>query len=199
MVSNEPVTAVVLAGGRGRRMGGREKGLLPLAGRPLVAHTVAALAPQVERVVINANRDLEAYRQLGLPVVPDAVPDQPGPLAGVLTALREAGDGLVLTAPCDVPRLPADLVARMRAALEAAGTEVCTVHDGTRLHQVVLLLRPGAAAGLRAFLAEGGQRVEAWLRSQPFAEADFSDCPGCFANVNTPEELQRMEAEIERA
>ncbi|HKJ75633.1 MAG TPA: molybdenum cofactor guanylyltransferase MobA [Gammaproteobacteria bacterium] len=199
MASRETVTAVVLAGGRGRRMGGREKGLLPLAGRPLIAHTVAALAPQVDRVVINANRELDAYGRLGLPVVPDAVPDQPGPLAGVLTALQEAGDGLVLTAPCDVPRLPGDLLTRMRAALDAAGTEVCTVHDGARLHQVILLLRPGAAEGLQAFLAEGGHRVEAWLRSQPFAEADFSDCPEAFANINTPEELERMEAEIERA
>lgn len=199
MASTEPVTAVVLAGGRSRRMGGREKGLQPLAGRPLIAHAVAALAPQVDRVVINANRELERYRRLGLPVIPDAVPDQPGPLAGVLTALQEAGDGLALTAPCDVPRLPADLVVRMRTALEAAGTDVCTVHDGTRLHQVILLLRPGAAAGLRAFLAEGGHRVEAWLRGRPFAQADFSDCPEAFANVNTPEELERMEATIARA
>lgn len=196
MPATETITSVILAGGRGRRMGGRDKGLLPLAGQPLVAHTVAAVRPQVDRVLVNANRELEGYRALGLPVVPDTLPDQPGPLAGVLTALEQAEEGLVLTVPCDVPRLPPDLVARMRAALDEAGTDLCTVHDGTRLHQVILLLRPAAAAGLRAFLAEGGQRVESWLRGRPFAEADFSDCPEAFANVNTPEDLERMEAAL---
>lgn len=192
----EPVTAVILAGGRSRRMGGEDKGLLPLAGRPLAARVIAAVAPQVDRVLVNANGRLDEYAALGQPVVQDGLPDHPGPLAGILAALEAVEGGLLLVVPCDTPRLPADLVARMQAALTASDAEVCTVHDGERLHQVVLLLRPTVAPDLRAYLEDGGHRVETWLRARAFAVADFSDRPGAFANVNTPEELRRMEAEL---
>lgn len=189
------ICAVILAGGRGRRMGDRDKALLPLAGWPLIAHVVAALRPQVGAIFINSNRMPADYAALGLPVIADAIPGQPGPLAGVLTALQACPAGYVLVVPCDMPRLPPDLVGRMREALERDDADVCSIDDGTRLHAVVILLRHRVRPALERYLNSGQRRVQEWLRSVRHTAVDYSAAPDAFVNVNTPEQLQALAAD----
>jgi molybdopterin-guanine dinucleotide biosynthesis protein A len=177
-------------------MGGDDKGLMRLAGRPLVAHVIDALAPQVGRILINTNRHEAQYAALGYPVIGDTIPGHPGPLAGLLSAMEHVGQGLVLAVPCDTPLLPPDLVPRLRAALEPPA-RLSTVHDGERLQPAILLAPAALAPTLRAALERNENKVEGWVRSQPFASVDFSDCPQAFANINTPEQLTALERRLE--
>lgn len=194
------VTGILLAGGRARRMGGVDKGLIDLAGRPLAAHALARLAPQVDAMLINANRHADDYAALGAHVVPDTIDDFPGPLAGLLAGMEATTTELVVTAPCDSPFLPHDLVARLRAALEAADAELAVAHDGERQQPVFLLARTSLADDLRAWLAEGGRKIDAWFADHRVADADFSDLAsgvtGAFRNINTPEERDEVAAHI---
>ncbi len=189
------ICAVILAGGRGRRMGGGDKALLPLDGWPLIAHVVAALRPQVGTMLINSNSRPADYAALGLPVIADCIPDQPGPLAGVLTALQACPAGYILVVPCDMPRLPPDLVRRMRDALEQDDADVCSVYDGTRLHAVVMLLRHRVRPSLERYLNSGHRRVQEWLRSVSLTTVDYSAAPDAFVNVNTQEQLRALAAD----
>ena len=145
-----PITGVVLAGGRGRRMGGVDKGLMPLAGRPAVAHVLDRLAPQVDRLLINANRNRAAYAAYGHPVIADRTGDFAGPLAGMAAALAVAETELVLTVPCDTPWLPADLAARLHAARARDAAAIATVADGATTHPVFALLPRGLGPSLEA-------------------------------------------------
>ena len=183
------VSAVILAGGRASRMQGEDKGLLELDGTPLVEYVIRALRPQVGEILINANRNRELYRGFGLPVISDSVPDFAGPLAGMLAALQQLPADYLLCVPCDSPWLPADLGERLLSGLLAAQAEISCVHDGERLHPVFALLRRELREPLAAYLAEGGRAVHRWFTSRRLARVDFSDCPGCFANINTPEDL----------
>lgn len=182
------ITAVVLAGGQGRRMGGVDKGLLPFAGSTLVQQVIARVAPQVESLLLNTPNP--AYTRFGYPLISDAIPGQLGPLAGVLAALEAASD-LVLSVPCDVPRLPPDVVKRLLAGMD--GREACCVADGFRLHPVIALWRPAVGPRLRSYLEQGERRVQSFFESLRHGQVDFSDCAECFANVNTPEEQKRLE------
>lgn len=200
---NRHITAVILAGGRARRMDGADKALLPLAGRPLLEHVIAALRPQVNALLLNSNRPATHYRPYDLPVIADTLPDQPGPLAGLLTALQHccggnAGDSeaLVLTVPCDTPALPPDLVARMVHALDDGAADICSVSDGTRLHAAFMLARCRVLPGLQVYLAAGQRKVQDWLRGQKLAVADFSDQPTAFGNINTPQDLHAQEQRL---
>ena len=188
----ETLTGVVLAGGRARRLGGVDKGLLMVGGRPLIAWTLDALAPQVGSVLINANRHLERYAEFGYPVVADSLPDHQGPLAGLLAGMCAARTDWILTLPCDGPRPPLDLAARLIAALVEQDAELAVATDGRRRQSVHALLPVALAEDLEGFLAEGGRRVEDWQRRHRLALADFSDQPEAFGNLNTPEELQRF-------
>lgn len=187
------ITGVVLAGGRARRMGGGDKGLMPFRGRPLVAHALEALEPVAGRIIINANRHHEAYAALGYPVVADQTDSFDGPLAGLLAAMRAADTPYVLTVPCDSPLVSGHHLARLVETLAAERAELCAAHDGQWLHPVFLLAERRLADDLAGYLADGERRVEAWLRRHALALADFSDCPELFANVNTPEELAALE------
>jgi molybdopterin-guanine dinucleotide biosynthesis protein A len=190
------ITGVVLAGGLGRRMGGEDKGLVMLAGQPMVAYVLAALRPQVGPMLVNANRNLERYAGFGLPVVADALEGYQGPLAGVLTALRHCQTEFLVTAPCDAPLVAADLVARLHAALDAVEADLAVASDGKRQQPVFLLLRASLAPALEAYLAGGGRKIDAWFGQLRVAEADFSDQPDTFVNVNDPGERQRVEARL---
>lgn len=196
-VATEDVEGLILAGGRARRMGGQDKGLVELAGRPMAAHVLARLRPQVRRVMINANRNLDSYAALGCEVVPDTLAGYPGPLAGMLAGLRAAGRNRVLVCPCDSPRLPGALARRLIAAMTTAGAEIATVHDGERLHPVFALITRRLASDLESYLADGGRKIDPWYGRHRVVEVDFSDCPERFANVNDPAERARMEALIE--
>lgn len=187
------VAALVLAGGRARRMGGADKGLLPLMGRPLIGWAIDRLAPQVDALVISANRNLNDYADLGLPVIPDRLPDQPGPLAGILAA-GQATDGAewLLAVPCDVPLLPADLVARLLDTARARQVPLVRAADAGRVHYAVMLLHRELLTDLATYLAAGGRQVQAWQARHPHAETMFGETEA-FLNVNTADDLARAE------
>ena len=180
------ITGVILAGGRGRRMGGVDKGLVEIDGRPLVAHVLAALRPQVGRVLINANRNQERYAEFGCELVADAITGYHGPLAGIASAMQATDTPYLLTVPCDGPLLPADLAARLHATLTAEHADLCVAHDGGRLQPIFALVRRALLPRLLAYVAGGGHKVEEWCQQQRLAVADFADCAEAFVNINTP-------------
>jgi len=187
------IDAVVLAGGRATRMGGNDKGLVLLAGKPLIAHTLARLEPQVERILINANRNAELYARLGHQVIGDGNQDFAGPLAGILSALHHTSAELLLVVPCDCPGLPHDLLPRLLAGLERENAELAIVSDGERQHPVIMLLKTELKSALTEYLANGERRVGQWCNSRKLAQVSFADQPDAFTNLNTPEELQQLE------
>ena len=190
----EDVAAVVLAGGRARRMGGGDKGLVEVAGRPMVAHAVAALRPQAAEVVVNANRNAVEYRAItGCRVIADTVSGFAGPLAGMASALEASASRLLLTAPCDSPLVAPDLGPRLYAALARGGAEIAVAHDGERMQPVFALLSRGVLPSLLAFLDTGGRKIDVWYTARRTVTADFSDAPDTFLNVNTPQERERLE------
>lgn len=186
------VTGLILAGGLGRRMGGRDKGLQPFRGKPMAAWAIERLAPQVDVLLINANQNLEAYAAFGYPVVPDRIAGFAGPLAGLHTGLLACETPLLVTAPCDSPFLPEDLVKKLRAALEAAGADLAVAKTGEQPHPVFSLVRREALDGLTAFLEAGGRKVDAWYAALKVAEVPFAD-EAAFANINTLDELNQLE------
>lgn len=190
------IFGVILAGGQGRRMGGADKALLPLAARPLVAHVADRLEPQVERLALSANGDPARFAALRLPVLPDARSE--GPLSGILSALDWAaplGATAVVSASVDAPFLPPDLVPRLILAGEAAGG-VAMARSGGNDHPTFGLWPVTLRDPLRAFLASGANpRVRAFADAHHAARADFPD-DGAFANLNTPEDLARAEARL---
>jgi molybdopterin-guanine dinucleotide biosynthesis protein A len=187
------VTGIVLAGGQGSRMGGVDKGLAILRGRPLVAHVIERLAPQVDEILVNANRNPEAYAVFGHRVIADEIPGFAGPLAGFERGLAHASGDLVATVPCDSPFLPADLVTRLRAALEARGTDLAVARTGDQPHPVFCLMRRGVHASLAAFLASGQRKIDRWYAALRVVEVAFDDEPDAFANINTRDELADLE------
>ena len=189
-----PVSAVILAGGRATRMGGDDKGWVPLAGQPLVAHVLERLRPQVDEVLINANRSEDRYRQLA-PVIGDAQADFQGPLAGMQAGLAAACHDWVLFVPCDGPALPRDLMARFRAALTPQ-TELVVAHDGEHLQPVVALLHRSLLPSLQRALAEGERKTGAWFARHRMTVVPFADAPDAFINLNGPAELATYEARL---
>lgn len=183
------VTGIVLAGGLGRRMGGVDKGLVEFDGAPLVARVIARLAPQVATLVVNANRNATRYAAFGYPVVPDAIEGYAGPLAGLHAGMRAAETAYVVTAPCDSPWLPADLVARLAAAMAAGQAQVAVARTAGRAHPVFTLGRRDLVSHLESFLAAGGRKIDAWYATLAVAEAVFDDEAEAFSNFNTREEL----------
>ncbi len=190
------VTGLVLAGGLARRMGGEDKGLVELLGRPMIEYVLDALRPQVGPVLINANRNLDRYAAFGHPVVPDTLDGYLGPLAGVLAGLRSLQTEFLLTVPCDAPLVAPDLARRMHDACVEAQADAAVATDGRRQQPVFLLLRAGVAPGLESYLAAGGRKIDAWFGQLRLAEADLSDMPDSFVNVNDPDERQRLEARL---
>jgi molybdopterin-guanine dinucleotide biosynthesis protein A len=191
--SRETVTGVILAGGMGRRMGGLDKGLVPFAGRPLVEWVIAALRPQVRALVVNANRNRDAYAAYGHPVVGDPMEGFQGPLAGIAGAMAVVTTPWLVTAPCDGPFLPPDLVKRLSRALVRDEAEIAVVDDGQRIQPVYALLPVALAASLRAFLSAGERKVDRWYASHRVAVADFSDHSAGFANINSLQDSARLE------
>ncbi|WP_163557449.1 molybdenum cofactor guanylyltransferase MobA [Halomonas sp. NO4] len=194
MNPRQEVTGLILAGGQGRRMGGRDKGLEPFAGRPLVTHVQARLAGEVAAVWINANRHLADYESLAERVVRDRETGFQGPLMGIYSGLCAAATPWVLVVPCDSPALPPDLVARLVAGIGDA--DIAVAHDGERLHPVVALIRTALAEDLGAALAGGERKIDRWYARHYWQAVDFSDCPEAFANLNTDDEKQRLEARL---
>jgi molybdopterin-guanine dinucleotide biosynthesis protein A len=181
------VSGVVLAGGRGRRMGGLDKGLQSLRGKPMVGWVVARFKSQVDEIIINANQNLELYRAFGYRVVADEIGGFAGPLAGLHAGLSAAAYPLVATVPCDSPFLPADLVARLKNAL--GDKDLAVAKTGDQPHPVFVLLRTDLKRNLETFLEQGGRKIDAWYASLRTVEVSFDDEAEAFRNINTLEEL----------
>jgi molybdopterin-guanine dinucleotide biosynthesis protein A len=192
----ESITGLILAGGLGRRMGGEDKGLVALAGRPMVWHVLEALRPQVGALLINANRNLDRYAGFGEEVVVDSLQGYLGPLAGVHSALERLNTEFLVTAPCDAPLVAPDLVRRLHRACTKSAADAAVATDGARQQPVFLLLRATVAPSLGAYLASGGRKIDTWFATLRLAEADFSDEPDTFVNVNDPDERRRVEARM---
>ena len=187
------VTALVLAGGRGLRLQGRDKGLILLWGKPLIEHVLDRIAGQAEGTVISANRNSERYAKYGYPVLADALGQEWGPLAGVYTALEFVDTEFLLVVPCDAPCLPAELCQRLLVPLEKGEFDVALAHDGERAQFALALIRCSLAPHLRGYLESGERRMESWLRQQRLVEVPFAEEAGAFANVNSPDDLESME------
>ncbi len=196
MVQHE-LTGLILAGGQGRRMGGVDKGLVAFHDRPLVAHVRERLSGQVAEVLINANRSQARYASLADRVIEDAEGGFQGPLMGIYSGLRAAATPWLVVVPCDTPALPEDLVARLVAGLGDA--DIAVACDGERLHPVVALIRTALADDLAAALAGGERKIDRWYARHAWRRVDFSDCPAAFANLNTDDERQRLEAALPHA
>jgi molybdopterin-guanine dinucleotide biosynthesis protein A len=191
------ITGLVLAGGRGSRMGGVDKGLQNHRGIALAMHALLRLGPQVGEVMINANRNLGAYESMGVPVWPDALPDFAGPLAGFLAGLEHCATDYLVTVPCDTPDFPEDLVAHLGAALEADGAEIAMAsapEDGVlRAQPVFCLLKASLLESLVRFTAGGGRKIDRWTAQHRCVEVPFPDA-SAFFNANTLADLQRLQA-----
>lgn len=191
--TSSSVTAVVLAGGAGRRMAGQDKGLIPLQGKPLIHYVLGRLAGQTGKLLINCNRNQQVYAAFGYPLLQDSMAGGLGPLAGLLVALEQSDSEFVLSVPCDTPYLPRDLVPRMLATLQQEHAHACTVSDGERLHPVIMLVHRDTAPGLRHYLESGKRKVHDWYYSVAHCSTDFSDQPQAFVNINTPDQLEQAE------
>lgn len=182
------ITAVILAGGRGSRLGGQDKGLLEFAGRPIIEHILEAISPQAGAVIINANRNLQHYSKYGQPVISDEMADYQGPLAGFAAALAASSTDYIMTIPCDGPFVPADLIARMSRAMLDQHAELAVAHDGQRMQPVYALIPRTLESSLQQFLDSGDRKIDRWYALHTSALADFSDVADTFFNINTDDD-----------
>ncbi len=193
----DEITAVVLAGGLARRMGGEDKGLVKLNGRPMVDYIIACLRPQVGRLLINANRNLDAYGRLGqCEVIADSIGNYAGPLAGMASGLEAAQTPYLMTVPCDSPLIAHDLAERMYNSLCRQNAEVAVAHDGERIQPVFALLRCDLLDSIRTYLETGERKVDRWYAKHRLAPVDLSDRLDTFLNINTPEERTALERRL---
>lgn len=192
----DEITGLILAGGRGSRMGGVDKGLQNHRGIALAMHALMRLAPQVGHIMINANRNLGAYESMGVPVWPDALPDYGGPLAGFLAGLERCETAWLVTVPCDTPDFPEDLVARLAAGAEAADAEIAMPRtrdaDGEQTQPVFCLVKATLMESLVRFTQEGGRKIDRWTALHRAVEVPFDDA-SAFLNANTLAELQQLQ------
>ena len=207
MIDTQDITGLILAGGRGSRMGGVDKGLQNFRGMPLALHTLLRLQPQVGGMMINANRNLSAYESFGVPVWPDGLADYAGPLAGFLAGLERCETPWLLTVPCDTPLFPADLASRLAAAATAQGADIAMAaapepeDDGStrvRTQPVFCLLRVSLLESLMRFTQEGGRKIDRWTGQHGCAIAAFDqsgDDPLAFRNTNTLAELHALQGQ----
>jgi molybdopterin-guanine dinucleotide biosynthesis protein A len=189
----EQICGLVLAGGQGRRMGGVDKGLQPLQGRPLMQHVIERLRPQVDSVLINANQNLDRYAEFGCPVVPDRIGGFAGPLAGLDAGLHATDAPLIVTVPCDSPFLPHDLVARLATARSAIDADIAVARTGDQPHPVFALVCTRVQSHLTDFLTRGDRKIDRWYASLKVTEVTFDDEADAFANINTRDELAQHE------
>ena len=191
------ITGLILAGGRGTRMGGVDKGLQNHLGVPLALHALRRLAPQVGQLMINANRNVAAYESMGAPVWPDEIPDYAGPLAGMLAGLAHCATPYLVTVPCDTPNFPLDLVERLARGLADMDGDMATAftREGgvPRRQPVFSLMKTSLRDNLAAYVAGGQGNVGLWASQQRCAQVVFED-GGAFFNANTQADLEQLQA-----
>ena len=189
----EKITGLILAGGRGSRMGNVDKGLQPFKDKPMVAHVLARFQPQVDEVLINANRSIDEYAALGHRVIPDAINGFAGPLAGLHIGMTHAAHPLVATTPCDSPFLPLDLIARLAAAMQKEDADLAVAKTFDQPHPVFCLVKTSLSPHLQAFLESGQRKIDKWYATLHVVEVAFDDQEAAFSNINTVEELKSFE------
>jgi len=189
----EQVTGVILAGGRATRMGGVDKGLVPINGRPMIAWVVDTLRSQVADVLINANRNHDSYRGFGCDVVDDGDSEFRGPLAGMVSGMRAARTPYIAVVPCDSPLLHGSLVQRLHDAARASGAPIAAAHDGGRLQPVFALLSCELLDDLAGYLDDGERKIDRWYARHGYESVDFSDVAESFANINAPDDKRALE------
>jgi len=189
-INQSNITAVILAGGQGRRLGGQDKGLVDYHGKTLIQHVLDNITPQVDTVIINANRNQSEYNNLGYPVISDELSDFQGPLAGFAIAMQNSKTDFILTMPCDGPNLSSDYVKRLVDVAIDSNT-IVVAHDGERLQPVHALIPTSLIDSLLDFLNTGDRKIDRWYAQHNMVTADFSDKPTIFFNVNTEEQRQK--------
>ena len=177
-------------------MGGVDKGLILLKNKPLIAHVIRRLQPQLDEIFINANREVSQYETFGLKVLQDENPEFLGPLAGILLGLRHAKHDLVLSVPCDSPLLPLDLAEHLYSGMLESHADIAVASSDGSAHPVFCLCKKSVLPSLVDFLDAGERKVSAWQKSQAYCEVDFSDCNNAFVNLNTLEELRELELKL---
>ena len=187
------ITGIILAGGLARRMGGIDKGLIPFLGKPMIAHVIDQLKPQVEDMLINANREIEHYEALGLSVIQDQIADFAGPLAGLHTGMKHAKTEFVLSVPCDSPLLPNNLAIDLMHALQTNNADIAIAKTGEQTHPVFCLCRTSLVSDLETFLTDGGRKVEDWQKRHQLTMVNFDDQSMAFSNINTMNDLSDLE------
>lgn len=183
------ISSIILAGGRATRMGGIDKGLVPLQNKPLIQHVIERLSPQVDEIIINANREISQYQSFGFAVWQDEIADFLGPLAGINLGLKHAKHDFLLTVPCDSPLLPLDLAARLMAGLIENNADIAVAACNGESQPVFCLCKKSVAKSLDDYLSNGGRKVSIWQNSQKTIKVDFSDSSDAFVNLNTFAEL----------
>lgn len=186
------VTAVILAGGQGKRVGGKDKGLLDFRGKPLISHVIDAVASQVPTILISANRNRDDYAAFGYPIIEDRKAGFCGPLAGIDAALNAMQTPYLLCVPCDTPLLPADLVSVLYEALQASTASIAVASDGDRIHPVISIMRGNVINSVAERLQAGEYKLMDWLESESYVTVDFSDRPIVLSNLNTIAEIEGL-------
>jgi molybdopterin-guanine dinucleotide biosynthesis protein A len=194
-MTKDNITGLILAGGKARRMDGIDKGLIAFKGQPMVTHVIQHLSPQVGEILINANREIETYQSLGFAVVTDEILGFAGPLAGLHAGMKAAKTEFLLSVPCDSPLLPDDLSQRLMSALESQNADIAIAKTGEQHHPVFCLCRTILVQDLKNYLKAGGRKVDEWQKKHAYVEVIFEDNHLAFSNVNTPEDLIKLEAE----
>jgi molybdenum cofactor guanylyltransferase len=194
------ISSIILSGGRATRMNGVDKGLVLLQQKPLIAHVIARLQPQVDEIFINANREIATYEAFGLPVLKDEsdefIGTYIGPLAGFSLGLQHAKHDYVLTVPCDSPLLPLDLAQRLMAALLEHHADIAVASSDKNTHPVFCLMKKTVLPSLLVYIESGERKVSTWQKSLNYIEVDFSDCSEAFTNLNTFEDLAALEQRL---
>ncbi len=196
MPATPDITAIILAGGRATRMGGKDKGLIPLDGRPMLEHVLDRIRPQVDQIVINANRNRDAYETFGWPVINDHDENYRGPLSGIAAVMHHTTSNWFASVPCDAPLLPADLISRLYDAAKETNAICAVAHNGESIQPVFALFRNTAEPALSDFVRAGEGKVRLWHKKNSSIIVDFSDTPGAFLNINTPTQLQAIEQQL---
>jgi molybdenum cofactor guanylyltransferase len=188
-LKNTDITVVILAGGKGRRMGGKDKGLVNYQSQPLIAHVLEAISKQAAKIVINANRNRDAYAVYGYPVVEDSLSDFQGPLAGFLACMASVSSDYILTMPCDGPLIAPDYLQRMLQAMQSTSCDIAIATDGERMQPVYALIPVELKDSLQKYLSAGDRKIDLWYKQHQIELVDFSDQKIMFTNINSPADL----------
>jgi len=194
--ADKKIGAVILAGGLARRMGGLDKGLVSIAGQPMVKYALDVLTPLVHSVVINANRSIEEYKQFGIPVIPDRLSGHQGPLAGLSAGIDALQSEYVVMCPCDSPFLQSELIQALIEVCIENNADIAVPHDGERLQPVFCVVHRRVEASLNIFLESGERKIDRWFLNHVVHTLDAGSFSPSFLNINTEEERVNAENEV---